>query len=149
MASAYCTQIGAAKPQTNHRTLSHSSIQYRRQVRRASRAHLRHCVAWRPSGGGAKELGDLQPDLVEVTTTPATVAVLQQTTTVPMVFGIVLDALNSGFVEIRSAQCNGAFDPRVVFAAQPPASRNSPWMPPAGLVRSQYWSCTGAITFFY
>jgi hypothetical protein len=94
-------------------------------------------------------LGDLQPDLVEVTTTPATVAVLQQTTTVPMVFGIVLDALNSGFVEIRSAQCNGAFDPRVVFAAQPPASRNSPWMPPAGLVRSQYWSCTGAITFFY
>jgi ABC-type uncharacterized transport system substrate-binding protein len=51
-------------------------------------------------------LADLQPDLVEVTTTPATVAVLQQTATVPMVFGIVLDALNSGFVEIRSARCN-------------------------------------------
>jgi len=51
------------------------------------------------SGGSAKELADLRPELIEVTTTSATVAVLLQTVTVPMVFGIVLDALGSAFVE--------------------------------------------------
>jgi putative tryptophan/tyrosine transport system substrate-binding protein len=47
----------------------------------------------------AKELIDLQPDVIEVTTTPATAAVLRQTRTIPVVFSIVSDPLGSGFVQ--------------------------------------------------
>lgn len=47
----------------------------------------------------AKELIDLQPDLIHATTTPATSAVLHQTHTIPVVFSIVSDPLGSGFVE--------------------------------------------------
>jgi ABC-type uncharacterized transport system substrate-binding protein len=47
----------------------------------------------------AKELIDLQPDVIEVTSTPATAAVLRQTRTIPVVFSIVSDPLGSGFVQ--------------------------------------------------
>ena len=47
----------------------------------------------------AKELIDLQPDLIHATTTPATSTVLHQTHTIPVVFSIVSDPLGSGFVE--------------------------------------------------
>jgi putative ABC transport system substrate-binding protein len=47
----------------------------------------------------AKELIELRPDLIQVTTTPATAAVLRETHTIPVVFSIVSDPLGSGFVE--------------------------------------------------
>jgi putative ABC transport system substrate-binding protein len=47
----------------------------------------------------AKELIDLRPDLIYVTTTPATAAVLRETHTIPVVFSVVSDPLGSGFVE--------------------------------------------------
>jgi putative ABC transport system substrate-binding protein len=47
----------------------------------------------------AKELIELQPDLIQVTTTPATAEVLRQTRTIPVVFSIVSDPLGSGFVQ--------------------------------------------------
>lgn len=47
----------------------------------------------------AKELIDLRPDLVCVTTTPATAAVLRETHSIPVVFSVVSDPLRSGFVE--------------------------------------------------
>src|SRR5882757_5450397 len=37
----------------------------------------------------AKELVELQPDLIHATTTPATAAILRETKTIPVVFGIV------------------------------------------------------------
>jgi putative ABC transport system substrate-binding protein len=46
----------------------------------------------------AKELIALQPDLVLSNTTPTTVALLQQTRTIPIVFTIVTDPVGSGFV---------------------------------------------------
>src|SRR5271170_2262497 len=47
----------------------------------------------------AKELVELQPDLIEVTTTPATAEVLKQTHTIPVVFTVVSDPVGSGFVQ--------------------------------------------------
>jgi putative ABC transport system substrate-binding protein len=47
----------------------------------------------------AKELIELRPDLIQVTTTPATAAVLGETHTIPVVFSMVSDPLGSGFVE--------------------------------------------------
>jgi putative tryptophan/tyrosine transport system substrate-binding protein len=47
----------------------------------------------------AKELVELRPDLIQVTTTPATAAVLRETHSIPVVFSIVSDPLGSGFVE--------------------------------------------------
>jgi putative ABC transport system substrate-binding protein len=47
----------------------------------------------------AKELIELRPDVIQVTTTPATAAVLRETHTIPVVFSIVSDPLGSGFVE--------------------------------------------------
>jgi ABC-type uncharacterized transport system substrate-binding protein len=46
----------------------------------------------------AKELVSLQPDLIQVTTTPATAAVIRETRTIPIVFSIVSDPVGSGFV---------------------------------------------------
>jgi putative ABC transport system substrate-binding protein len=46
----------------------------------------------------AKELVELQPDLIQVTTTPATAEVLRQTRTIPVVFSVVSDPVGSGFV---------------------------------------------------
>jgi len=50
-------------------------------------------------GTAAKELVELQPDLIEVTTTPATAEVLKQTRTIPVVFTVVSDPVGSGFVQ--------------------------------------------------
>jgi len=47
----------------------------------------------------AKELIELRPDVIQVTTTPATAAVLRETHTIPVVFSMVSDPLGSGFVE--------------------------------------------------
>jgi putative ABC transport system substrate-binding protein len=46
----------------------------------------------------AKELVALQPDLILSHSTPTTVALLQQTRTIPIIFGIVSDPVGSGFV---------------------------------------------------
>jgi ABC-type uncharacterized transport system substrate-binding protein len=47
----------------------------------------------------AKELVELRPDLILVTTTPATAEVLRETQTVPVVFTVVSDPVGSGFVQ--------------------------------------------------
>jgi putative ABC transport system substrate-binding protein len=47
----------------------------------------------------AKELIDLQPDVIETSATPATAAILRQTRTIPVVFSVVSDPVGSGFVE--------------------------------------------------
>jgi putative ABC transport system substrate-binding protein len=47
----------------------------------------------------AKELVELQPDLIQVTTTPATAEVLRQTRTIPVVFSVVSDPVGWGFVQ--------------------------------------------------
>jgi putative tryptophan/tyrosine transport system substrate-binding protein len=46
----------------------------------------------------AKELVSLQPDLILSQTAPTTVALLQQTRTIPVIFGIASDPVGSGFV---------------------------------------------------
>src|SRR5215469_208245 len=46
----------------------------------------------------AKELVVLQPDLILSNTTPTTVALLQQTRTIPIILAMVADPLGSGFV---------------------------------------------------
>ena len=46
----------------------------------------------------AKELVTLQPDLLLSQSTPATTALLQETRTIPVIFGIVADPIGSGFV---------------------------------------------------
>src|SRR3954465_4871008 len=46
----------------------------------------------------AKELVALQPDLILSQTTPSTAALVQQTRTIPIVFGSVTDPVGSGFV---------------------------------------------------
>ena len=49
-------------------------------------------------GRFAKELVALQPDLIQVSTTPATAAVLRETRTIPVVFSVVSDPVGSGFI---------------------------------------------------
>ena len=49
-------------------------------------------------GQFAKELVALQPDLIQVSTTPATAAVLRETRNIPVVFTVVSDPVGSGFV---------------------------------------------------
>jgi putative tryptophan/tyrosine transport system substrate-binding protein len=46
----------------------------------------------------AKELVALQPDLILSESTPSTMALLQQTRTIPIIFAIVTDPVGSGFV---------------------------------------------------
>jgi putative tryptophan/tyrosine transport system substrate-binding protein len=46
----------------------------------------------------AKELVDLQPDLIVSQNTPTTAALLQETRTIPIVFCVVSDPVGSGFV---------------------------------------------------
>ena len=46
----------------------------------------------------ARELVKSQPDLIQVSSTPATAAVLRETRTIPVVFGVVTDAVHSNFV---------------------------------------------------
>jgi putative ABC transport system substrate-binding protein len=47
----------------------------------------------------AKELVGMRPDLIQVSSTPATAAVLLETRTIPVVFTLVSDPLGSGFVK--------------------------------------------------
>jgi putative ABC transport system substrate-binding protein len=47
----------------------------------------------------AKELVALQPDLILTQNTPPTASMLQQTSTIPIIFVIVADPVGSGFVE--------------------------------------------------
>jgi putative ABC transport system substrate-binding protein len=49
--------------------------------------------------GLAKELITLQPDLIVANNTPTTAAVMQQTSTIPIIFAVVADPVGSGFVE--------------------------------------------------
>jgi putative tryptophan/tyrosine transport system substrate-binding protein len=46
----------------------------------------------------AKELVALEPDLILTQSTPATAVLLQQTRTIPIVFGLLADPIGSGFV---------------------------------------------------
>ena len=46
----------------------------------------------------AKELVDLQPDVIFAHATPATAALQRETRTIPIVFVIVVDPVGSGFV---------------------------------------------------
>ena len=46
----------------------------------------------------AKEMVASQPDLILSSSTPTTAALLEQTRTIPIVFGIVTDPIGSGFV---------------------------------------------------
>ena len=48
--------------------------------------------------GFAKELIALRPDLILANNTPTTAAVLQQTSTIPIIFTVVADPVGSGFV---------------------------------------------------
>jgi putative tryptophan/tyrosine transport system substrate-binding protein len=45
----------------------------------------------------AKELVEMRPDLIQVSSTPATAAVLRETHTIPVVF-LVSDPIGSGFI---------------------------------------------------
>src|SRR5262249_25523019 len=47
----------------------------------------------------AKELIDLQPDLIFANTTPVTAAVARETRTIPIIFATVSDPVGSGFVD--------------------------------------------------
>jgi putative ABC transport system substrate-binding protein len=47
----------------------------------------------------AKELVQSQPDVIHVTTTPATTRVLRETSTIPVVFSVVSDPVGAGFVQ--------------------------------------------------
>ncbi len=47
----------------------------------------------------ARELVELRPDVIQVTTTPATGAILRETKTIPVVFAAVTDPVGSGFVQ--------------------------------------------------
>src|SRR5215468_9076536 len=47
----------------------------------------------------AKELIDLQPDLIFAHTTPVTAAVARETRTIPIIFAIVSDPVGAGFVD--------------------------------------------------
>ena len=46
----------------------------------------------------AKELIRLKPDLILSQTTPSTAVLLQNTHTIPIIFGIASDPIGSGFV---------------------------------------------------
>jgi len=50
----------------------------------------------------ARELVDLQPDMIFANTTPVTAALARETRTIPIVFAIVSDPVGAGFVESLS-----------------------------------------------
>src|SRR5262249_10716474 len=65
--------------------------------------NVRMDVRWEGDNVGrqrmyAKELVDLQPDVILTLTTPQTAAFQQQTRTIPIVFALVSDPIGSGFV---------------------------------------------------
>jgi putative tryptophan/tyrosine transport system substrate-binding protein len=47
----------------------------------------------------ARELVQSQPDVIEVTSTPATAAILRETQTIPVVFASVSDPIGAGFIQ--------------------------------------------------
>ena len=47
----------------------------------------------------AKELVELQPEIILTQNTPPTASMLQQTRTIPVVFAVVADPVGSGFVQ--------------------------------------------------
>jgi putative ABC transport system substrate-binding protein len=47
----------------------------------------------------AKEIVEARPDVIQVTTTPATAAILRETRTLPVVFAVVSDPVGAGFVQ--------------------------------------------------
>jgi putative tryptophan/tyrosine transport system substrate-binding protein len=47
----------------------------------------------------AKELVQSQPDLIQVTSTPATAAIMRETQTIPVVFASVSDPVGAGFIQ--------------------------------------------------
>ena len=47
----------------------------------------------------ARELVQTQPDVIEVTSTPATAAILRETQTIPVIFASVSDPVGAGFVQ--------------------------------------------------
>jgi putative ABC transport system substrate-binding protein len=49
--------------------------------------------------GIARELVRAQPDAIQVTSTPATAAILRETGSIPVVFSIVSDPVGSGFIQ--------------------------------------------------
>jgi putative ABC transport system substrate-binding protein len=60
-------------------------------------------IRWAPGSvelmrASAKELVDLQPDVILANSTPVTAALQRQTRTIPIVFAIVSDPVGSGFV---------------------------------------------------
>ena len=63
--------------------------------------NIRIDVRWAADPGRmqklAKELVEMQPDLIQVSSTPATAAVLRETHTIPVVF-LVSDPIGSGFI---------------------------------------------------
>jgi len=48
--------------------------------------------------GRAKEIVEARPEVIQVTTTPATAAILRETRTIPVVFAVVSDPVGAGFV---------------------------------------------------
>src|SRR5215472_13406869 len=68
------------------------------------RRNIQFDIRWTTPGDAearqrfAKELVALQPDLILSQTTPTTAALLQQTRTIPIIFGNVVDPVGSGFV---------------------------------------------------
>jgi putative tryptophan/tyrosine transport system substrate-binding protein len=65
--------------------------------------NLRIDVRWAPGSvdrmrAFAKELVDLQPDMILANSTPATAALQRETRTIPIVFAVVSDPVGSGFV---------------------------------------------------
>jgi putative ABC transport system substrate-binding protein len=47
----------------------------------------------------ARELVQTQPDVIEVTSTPATAAIMRETQTIPVVFASVSDPVGAGFIQ--------------------------------------------------
>ena len=78
-------------------------VQMLSQLGWAEGRNLRVDVRW--TGGNvqragllAKELVALQPDIMLVSTTPATAALLRETHTIPIVFAVVSDPVGAGFI---------------------------------------------------
>jgi putative tryptophan/tyrosine transport system substrate-binding protein len=60
------------------------------------------CGRPRPDAKTGKELVGLRPDVIVVTNTPSTAAILRETRTMPVVFAIVSDPVGSHFVQSLS-----------------------------------------------
>ncbi len=75
--------------------------------------NLRMAVRWAPARTDvmrpfAKELVDLQPDVILANSTPVTAALKRETLTIPIVFAVVADPVGSGFVASVPRQSLGS-----------------------------------------